>query len=643
MSLIRQLLLLLLGSLLLAFVGSFTVHVGATRQVLQTQLNLKNSDNAVALAMVLSQQKGDAELMKLVMAAQFDTGFYKDIRLQSAEGQVLFVRQTDAKPQHAPAWFMSLLPIQSVAGVAQVADGWRAIGSVHVSSQTAYAHDELWRGSLWSAAALAGIGLLAALLASALVQRIRRPLDQAVLQAHALVQGEFVTVREPRVPELQRLTRAMNSMVSRLKLVFEAQARQVESLRQQAHCDALTGLSNRKHFMAKLHGLREREDGVTEGGVVLLRVLNLAELNRSLGHDTTDRALLAIAKALSAYVERSSSCHTGRLNGSDFALCLPVGGLAHETAQALAHALRAVLPTLGADIAVVAGAVEMQADRPVGQLMSAADAALAAAESQGAFAVAFGDGAVNAPAMMGEAAWRQAIFSALTENRLKLVSFPVLDANHTLVHLECPLRIQLDPQGPFTSAARWLPLALRARLTANVDERVTALALKAIEVDGLPRCVNLSSASLAESGFAARLRALLQSAPVAARQLSVELAEAAALEHFDALQELGRQLRPLGVRLGLEHAGERLERVTRLFELGLSYVKLDAAVVSDLEGDAHRTLFVRSLITMLHGLGAQVMAEGVADIGHAQALLALGVDATTGPWASQQRADLIRD
>ncbi|MFY7939634.1 MAG: hypothetical protein ACOVOX_01880, partial [Burkholderiaceae bacterium] len=63
MSLIRQLLLLLLGSLLLAFVGSVTVHVGATRDVLQTQLNRKNSDNAAALAMVLSQQKGDAELM----------------------------------------------------------------------------------------------------------------------------------------------------------------------------------------------------------------------------------------------------------------------------------------------------------------------------------------------------------------------------------------------------------------------------------------------------------------------------------------------------------------------------------------------------------------------------------------------------
>ena len=124
-------------------------------------------------------------------------------------------------------------------------------------------------------------------------------------------------------------------MVSRLKLVFEAQARQVESLRHQAHCDTLTGLSNRKHFMAQLSGLREREDGSSEGGLVLLRVLNLAELNRLYGHETTDRVLLAVAQALATYQDRSSSCQAGRLNGSDFALCLPAGGLAQETASAL--------------------------------------------------------------------------------------------------------------------------------------------------------------------------------------------------------------------------------------------------------------------------------------------------------------------
>ena len=80
MSLIGQIWLKLFLVLVLAFLGSVAVHTDAMRETLQTQLRLKNSDNATALALVLSQQKGDAALMELAMSAQFDTGFYRRIR-----------------------------------------------------------------------------------------------------------------------------------------------------------------------------------------------------------------------------------------------------------------------------------------------------------------------------------------------------------------------------------------------------------------------------------------------------------------------------------------------------------------------------------------------------------------------------------
>ena len=55
MSLIRQIGLLLLATLVLAWAGSVAVNVQSVRETLQTQLRLKNSDNATALALVLSQ------------------------------------------------------------------------------------------------------------------------------------------------------------------------------------------------------------------------------------------------------------------------------------------------------------------------------------------------------------------------------------------------------------------------------------------------------------------------------------------------------------------------------------------------------------------------------------------------------------
>ena len=102
MSLTRQIWLLLLGTLLLALAGSVAVNVFAARQTLQTQLRLKNNDNAQALALALSQQHGDRELMALLMSAQFDTGYYRQIRFAAADGGVLFEQSAKDPPSPVP-------------------------------------------------------------------------------------------------------------------------------------------------------------------------------------------------------------------------------------------------------------------------------------------------------------------------------------------------------------------------------------------------------------------------------------------------------------------------------------------------------------------------------------------------------------
>ena len=637
MSLIGQIWLKLFVVLMLAFAGGVVVHTDAMRDTLQTQLRLKNTDNATAIALVLSQQKGDAALMELVMSAQYDTGFYRRMRFLGADGKQTFLRETTLKPADAPGWFERALPIEAEAGVAQVSDGWRALGRIEVQSQDSFAHDELWHAVQRAAGAMAVVGLLAALAGAVIVNRIRRPLEQTVEQARSLERGEYITVAEPSAPELRRVARAMNSMVARLKLVFEGQATQVETLRRQAHCDGLTGLSNRAHFMGQLGTVLHREDGSAEGGLVLLRVLDLAGLNRALGHEATDRLILAISQALQAYTQRVKGCFVGRLNGSDFAMCLPVGGVAEETARALADGLRAVLPAFGQQAAVAAGAVELQRGMPMAELMGMADLALARAEAQGAFVVATA-GESGSLVKLGEAGWRRSIHEALAEGRIGLVEYPVLPRSGDMLHRECPLRVQIEPDGPLEPAARWLPLASRARLTSALDERALSLALAAIAADGQPRAVNIATASLADSGFAARLRAQLLQAPRAARQVWLEVPEIAAAEHFELVRELGRQLRPAGAKLGLEHAGERTGRIERLFDLGLDYVKLDASVTVGLGRDASRTGFVTGLVAMLHSLSLQVIAEGVNDGGDAEALWQCGVDAQTGPWVSGQAA-----
>lgn len=633
MSLIRQIWVLLIVTLLMAFVGSFAVWMATSKGYLETQLRLKNADNAQALALSLSQQKGDMTLMDVVVSAQFDTGFYKQIRLMDPTGKVIFDHQADptVSVTKAPAWFVKLVSIESAPGSAEVTDGWRALGAVEVVSHAGFAHDQLWRGSITTAGVLLLLALVSGAVAAQGVRRIRGPLHATVEQARALMDRRFITVKEPSTPELASVTSAMNTMVNRLKVSFEDQALQVEELRQQAHCDPLTGVSQRAHFMAHLQSALTAEDGPSTGALYLMRLVDLGSINRHLGHRQTDDLLKALAVALRELTQGVTRVAIGRLNGGDFALCMHDGGAPPPQADDVADMLKRLFSEHAVNGQAVVGATRWSRGHTPSQVLAAADIALARAESRGHFAAVMSDMPVGTDTVAGEDEWRRRLTVALQAGQLRLMQFPVLSATGGLVHQECPMRLQWNTGGEFESAAKWLPMALRCGFLPQIDEQATRLALEAIERDGVPRGVNVSAVSLQDAGFIHRLGDLAQQHALAARQLWLEVTEDAALAQFDAVQALCQQCRPMGVKVGLEHAGEQLTRIEALFESGLDYVKLDAAVVQGLAHDGARRAFVSASARMLHNLGLQVFAEGVNSDDDLAALWQCGLDGATGP------------
>jgi diguanylate cyclase (GGDEF)-like protein len=637
MTLMRQIGLLLSAVLLLALAGAVGINLASTRDALQTQLRLKNSDNAQNIALALSQQRGDKQLMNMLLATQADTGFYSRMRFIGADGALSFDRESAARPQVAPVWFAQMLPIESAPGTAQVSDGWRALGRVEVVSHVAYAHDELWHGGARALWLLAALGSAAMLLAAAGVRRIRRPLDDTVAQANALVEGRYLLVDEPDVPELKRVAQAMNGMVERVRRLFESQAAQVEQLRREAHEDRLTGLPHRAHFMQRFAAVLA-DDAQAEGGsLLLIRVADLADVNRDLGRESTDRALRTLADVLRGWPHNGALA--GRLNGADFALALPSSAAATLTAQEaaarVASALRSALSGSSERFVVHLGAALWShgVAPSAGALLARADQALARAEGLGPFAAEVDAEAGDAMAA-GEQGWHRNLQDALAERRARLAEYVVLDRGGAVSHLECPLRVQLGHGGTYESAARWLPLASRSRLLPAIDLLAVRLALTAIAADGRARAVNLALASLSDGAFTTQLRQLLVDMPRGARGLWLEVGEGAALGHFELVRAFASLVRPLGVRFGLEHAGHQLYRAPRLYELGLDYVKLDVALVRGAAHDDAVRRFVAGSVALLRALPLTVCAEGVDDADDAAALWECGVEAITGPWAS---------
>lgn len=629
MTLIRQVWLMLFGVLLFAWTGSVVTHTLMARQSLRAQMQVRNADGAMMLALALSQQKGDESLMKLLAEAQFDTGHYRLLRLLRDDGSVLFERQASAQALAAPAWFARALPIEAEPREASLSNGWRAIGRVQLASHASWAVDELWAGCLRMAGWLAVLGAVAALLVALAVRGWRRPLDAAVAQAQALEESRFVVAEEPRVPELQRLTRSMNSLVQRLQGVFERQASQLEELRTQAHLDSVTGLLKRGQFTSQLSAAlgAERQRGA---GLLLIRLRGLEAMNRRIGHDSTDRLLAALAQVLQSYPRHVKGALAGRLNGSDFALYLPASGMAVETAGSLVEALRAALATVDQGAELVIGGTELPQAMGAPAALSIADAALAQAEGSGAFAVEVEPGPPADGRVLGEQQWHERITDALQAGRIELAEYALRGPQGELLHLECPARLQLEAAGSFEPAAQWLAMAARCRLVHRLDLAVLQLALEAIRRDGLPRCINMAAASLAASGFVYEVQRCLEAAPTESARLCIDFVEVAALQP-QRLREAGRLWRRSGVRIGLEHAGANLRELARLHTLGVDYVKIDGAFVQGAASTPAVRELARGLVTLLRGMDLQVLAEAVADETDLAALWALGFDGATGP------------
>ena len=632
MSLFRQLWLAVLASTLVAFAGSFVASLLTARHYLEHQLAVKNADNAASLALSMSQLPKDEVTVELQVAALFDNGQYAAIRIIDPEGKVMIERLGNATAGEVPAWFVGLFPIASEPGRAQISNGWNQFATVELVSHSRFAYEELWNGGvrllLWFALG----GLAVGLLGVKLLNRLKAPLGAVVRQARAISERRFVTIAEPSTPELKSVAHAMNAMVDRLKAMFAEEAARLEQVRREANQDGLTGLANRAYFLNHLESALKDEHAAAAGSLFLLRLADLAGINRRLGRETADALLRRVGTLLSELASGHEGALAARLNGADFALLVPnlqiPAALAEELLGSLRNLAAAGLIDGERQGHVAAGAYRH--GEGVGSLLARLDAALASAEGQGAVGWSTAESSQEQPAA-SNADWKKLLEGAIASQRLRLIEFPVTGNHGELLHLECPLRLQAAESGEWLAAGSFMPMASRLAMTSELDLAAVRLALDRIAA-GLPAvAVNLSGESVLQSHFRQRLAGLLTARRELASRLWLEVAEIGAFQHFDEFREFCNLLRPLGCRLGIEHFGRQFSEIGHLHDIGLDYLKVDGSFIRSIDQQAGNQAFLKGLCSIAHGIGLTVIAEGVQTAAELAALPALGFDGATGP------------
>jgi EAL domain-containing protein (putative c-di-GMP-specific phosphodiesterase class I) len=126
------------------------------------------------------------------------------------------------------------------------------------------------------------------------------------------------------------------------------------------------------------------------------------------------------------------------------------------------------------------------------------------------------------------------------------------------------------------------------------------------------------------------VRLTLEATRLPADRLELEITESVLLDEGDASATAVRALRDLGVKLVLDDFGTGYSSLSYLRRLPLDTIKIDRSFVDGIDEENSNLPIVQAVISLAHGLGIEVVAEGIETSGQVACLRELVCDRGQG-------------
>jgi diguanylate cyclase (GGDEF)-like protein/PAS domain S-box-containing protein len=407
--------------------------------------------------------------------------------------------------------------------------------------------------------------------------------------------------------------------------------KQAESLiAYQAYHDALTDLPNRMLFHDRLTQALAQARHQRRGLAVLFMDLDqFKRVNDTLGHGAGDRLLQEVAGRLRAAVRETDT--VARVGGDEFTLLLTdVGGSedAAKVAQALLETVAQPADVCGHRLYVTTSiGISLYPDdgADAEALLTSADIALYRAKDLGRNGYQLCTAAMNAHSR-ARLTLEGDLRLALERHELRLLYQPQVNvATGEMVGVEALLRWR-HPRRGTVLPDEFIEVAEEARLIVPIGEWVLRTACAQARRwhrrghAGLHVAVNLSARQFQSRDLLPMLESVLRATGLDPQALDLEITESVAMQNVELTVELLAALRRLGLRIAMDDFGTGHASLSYLQQFPLDALKIDRRFVGELESGSGSFAIVTAIIELAHGLGLQVIAEGVETAGQLAAL-----------------------
>jgi len=194
------------------------------------------------------------------------------------------------------------------------------------------------------------------------------------------------------------------------------------------------------------------------------------------------------------------------------------------------------------------------------------------------------------------------------------------------------------PERGFLSPAHFLAEADACGVMVPVGRWVLAEACRQLRAWEAPHpdaepatmAVNLSARQLLHPGIVADVEDALTAAELPGNRLHLEITESAVMENGRGAVDTLCRLKALGVRLSVDDFGVGYSSLSYLHRFPVDVLKVDRSFVAGLGSAGECGDIVRAIVGMAHGLGLDVVAEGVETPEQLAQVRALGCDYAQG-------------
>jgi diguanylate cyclase (GGDEF)-like protein len=383
-----------------------------------------------------------------------------------------------------------------------------------------------------------------------------------------------------------------------------------------ARHDALTGLPNRTLFQIHLERDLARISRNENCAVILLDLDDFKTVNDTLGHQTGDILLQAVAGRLVTVMRESD--FVARLGGDEFAI---IQSRVDQPQNARALAQR-VMETIAAPYEIgehnlVVGvslgiALAPMDGRGCDDILKSADLALYRAKAEGRGTYSFFE-----PRMNAEIRQRRQLEidlrNALINNELTVYYQPLVNlGTGKVVSFEALVRWRHPSRG-LVLPDSFIALAEEVGLIIPIGEQVMRLACQ--DATGWPTEIRLAlNVSVAQFRSAQLIDTLLHAVQLSGfdpSRLDIEITESVLMRDTQATLVKLQRLRDLGMRIVMDDFGTGYSSLSYLRSFPIDKLKIDQCFLRDIDTDGSAKAIVRAVVHLGRALGIPVVAEGV--------------------------------